>query len=774
LQYSNLTPYILAACAVQMARLNEQLSAPTESIESRKSYTHRLSRNITNCSVVKRKFVRQNRDIARANSAQSLRIRNLENETSRLLAENLGLREQILHLQNELENGKAQKIADGTGVIKLQLEAKLLEIGALITGLGDGSAPKRRSPREGKITKASPSRSPDQRNWKNLCTLSEAVAGQEGRLPAILENKSYPRRTLELVVILCFLERSFKLTPSRSQEMVSLIVEAAVDTTDSPDIGPPPVSQFVDEDPVKIDLPIRPRKNEPEDISELDPALSVSIEQRRKRRDSSVGSESRGSSKTEAAPVSKEGTASLKTGAKRKFSVRDDDELGVVTKATESSLGDFKFTRVASEDKTKPMLLSQPERSGSKVARELAIARGESREKQSATAAPSSRKILASKSVNDSPKKGSRTQSDEELKATKGEVSKTKPVKDRQREKRHDPISIKPTPTDNPLPTVEVQPETPAGLDLFSPPSSQPSTARNESRDTPPPPDLGPGTEGQRPSRRARPAVSYAEPNLRDKMRRPTKELVDAVVAGTGSLRASTIKSESDDLASSVRIKSEPGANDSWKRMPVASSATVENSPLSGKVAIPEALPSSIITHRKRRESILAENDIPRTSSASAMAALLAGSRRLTGEAQEGRIESESAPSKPSSTHDIYDFRGSSPAPVEEAAVNSMKEEKPVSRFSRRHSSIARDIPPVYDSESSDLEGSKKSDLSKSRRRQSTLGLRSSSSASAESSKEEAAEKSLKKTSSTISMSDSGSIAARSDRISARRRSMML
>jgi hypothetical protein len=143
--------------------------------------------------------MRQNRDIARANSAQSLRIRNLENETSRLLADNLGLREEIVQLRNELDNGKAQRIADNAGVIKTQLEAKLLEIGALITSLGDGPAPKKRSPREGKVVAASPSQSPNQRDWKNMCTLSEAVAGQEGRLPPIMENKSYPRRTLEYV-----------------------------------------------------------------------------------------------------------------------------------------------------------------------------------------------------------------------------------------------------------------------------------------------------------------------------------------------------------------------------------------------------------------------------------------------------------------------------------------------------------------------------------------------------------------------------------------------
>ena len=152
---------------------------------------------VANYITVKRKFMRQNRDIARANSTQSLRIRNLENETSRLLAENLGLREQIIQLQNDLENGKARRIADSTGVIKSQLEAKLLEIGALITSLGDGSTSKKKAAREGKITKANPSQSPDQRNWKNMCTLSEAVAGQEGRLPPIMENKSYPRRTLE-------------------------------------------------------------------------------------------------------------------------------------------------------------------------------------------------------------------------------------------------------------------------------------------------------------------------------------------------------------------------------------------------------------------------------------------------------------------------------------------------------------------------------------------------------------------------------------------------
>lgn len=148
--------------------------------------------------VVKRKFMRQNRDIARANSTQSLRIRNLENETSRLLAENLDLREQILKLQNELNDGRAQRVVDHTGEVKSRLETKLLEITALISSLGK-PAPQKKSPQRGKITSASPGQSPDQKSWRNICALSESVSGQEGRLPPILENKSYPRKTLEYV-----------------------------------------------------------------------------------------------------------------------------------------------------------------------------------------------------------------------------------------------------------------------------------------------------------------------------------------------------------------------------------------------------------------------------------------------------------------------------------------------------------------------------------------------------------------------------------------------
>lgn len=567
--------------------------------------------------------------------------------------------------------------------------------------------------------------------------------------------------------------RSYQLTYCRHQELMELISEAAVDTTDSPEIGPPPVSQFVDEDPVKIDLPNRLKKDEADDLSGLDPALSINLEQRRKRRDSASGSESRRASKIEPPQAAQESTGSLKTGAKRKFSVRDDEELEVTAKSTDASLEEFQFIRISSEEKARNRPLSRSEKSASRVARELAVARGAPREKQSATAAPTSRKVLAPKSVNESPRKSTKAVVDD-IKAAKADIPKANHIKERSRESRQEPVLVRP-PSSGPLiSTIEVlpEPETPTGLDLFSPISSQPSTTRAEPRDTPPPPDLGPGTQGQRPSRRARASISYVEPSLRDKMRRPTKELIDAVVPTAKLHNASTIKGEEEGTSAFVRIKTEADLDDAWKRMPVASSATVENSPLSGKAPVPEPLPNSITTHRRRRESILhqAETELPQSGSGSSVAALLAGNRRAEVKHKIGetiRVEAAAAASL-----DIYDFRGSSPAPAEEVEAKSTKEEKPPSRFSRRHYSISRELLQVDDRDALEQEGPRKADVSTSRRRQSTLGLRNSS-ASIESSKEEA-EKAVKRASSSIGMTQSGANGTQSERTSSRRRSMML
>jgi hypothetical protein len=582
-----------------------------------------------------------------------------------------------------------------------------------------------------------------------------------------------------------------KLTISRQEELHDIVLDAAADSTDSPDIGPPPVSQFVDEDPVKIDLPTRPRKKENVDGADLDPVLSMHLEQRRKRKDSTSSSEARRASKSDHLLDTRENTGSLKTGAKRKLSVREDEERDIPAKQTEDSPGDFKFTRGVSEERTRMKSGAPSEKPLLKATRELAIARGAPREKQSTLNTTSTRKVLAPKSVNNSPKKTTRAQIVEEMKIAKADHARASSITERPRERRQDVLSIQPPSTAPPVDSVEIQPEpeTPAGLDLFSPSSSQPSTARAESRDTPPPPDLGPGTEGQRPSRRARGAVSYAEPNLRDKMRRPTKELVDAVISDDKAHRKSFIMLEDDtNPVGMMTIKAEPEADDAWKRMPLASSSTVENSPLSGKLSVPDSLPSSITTHRKRRESLLQQtgSDVPRSNSVNAISALLASNRNAKADAKEKEKEKEkekglrgvSIATATGEDIDIYELRGSSPIAEGdqvkgEVLARKRKEEKPISRFSRRHSTMSRDMSIISDSEASDIDASRKEKGSSSRRRQSSLAIQSTSTKTGPS-KGDDTEKGLKKATTTAELAESGVDSSRGGRIAARRRSMML
>ena len=82
--------------------------------------------------------------------------------------------------------------------IRGRLEAKLTELGSLVQELGVVQK-STRSPRRKSYIRKSPKRSPDQKNWKNTLTISEVTGGTDGRLPPIVEDKYFPRRTLEYV-----------------------------------------------------------------------------------------------------------------------------------------------------------------------------------------------------------------------------------------------------------------------------------------------------------------------------------------------------------------------------------------------------------------------------------------------------------------------------------------------------------------------------------------------------------------------------------------------
>lgn len=209
---------------------------------------------------MRRKFLRQNRDIARVNSAQSLRIRSLESECGRLLSENLTLNGRILELESELEDSKgAQRIADHALEIKAKMEAQLIEWGAMLAGLGLERPSKRQaltSPGGTRITRrrTSVSRSPVAKRRPRDSRSSEEVAALlEGRMPTIQEDKTFSRRTMRYVGSPTGLDGCMLRTNiNHSHEEVLAICDDTADANDSPDLGPPPTSRFVEDDPVKV------------------------------------------------------------------------------------------------------------------------------------------------------------------------------------------------------------------------------------------------------------------------------------------------------------------------------------------------------------------------------------------------------------------------------------------------------------------------------------------------------------------------------------------
>ena len=254
--------------------------------------------------------------------------------------------------------------------------------------------------------------------------------------------------------------------------------------------------------------------------------------------------------------------------------------------------------------------------------------------------------------------------------------------------------------------SLEAPPETPAppSSDPFSPGPSEPSAARPDSRDTPPPPDLGPDTgtgSFGRASRRPKGSVNYAQPNLRDKMRRPTKELVDAV----GAEERARIAQAENDASKTIVIKQEEGdadATPTWKTNAPKMDERARPepiSPLGNKIGAAD-LPASVITERRRRTIVPAlKDDIvvpekPTSGAASAIAALAAGTqrskRREPEEEPSGDAERREQIGKPPEATSIYEFTGSSPIdPSGKHASEPSKEElAKTMRSSRRHSSV--------------------------------------------------------------------------------------
>ena len=250
---------------------------------------------------------------------------------------------------------------------------------------------------------------------------------------------------------------------------------------------------------------------------------------------------------------------------------------------------------------------------------------------------------------------------------------------------------------------VELPPKTPAVDDILSPNLTEPSVSRQKSRDTPPPSDLTSLTPGAlglnaetRPSRRPRAAVSYAEPSLRGKMRRSTKEFTDAVVGEDRFRRSSQIERvDSEEPPSgedrrkvrTVSVKREEPDDYSWKTLATAEKEAEHEkdfgSPLGAKSGShPAELPSSVMTNRKRRTLSSNTFDLPEggpSSSSIAISTLVAGSRRPS---HSRRLKDETNFEKETAVDIENDHSASSYGDLGTSSDNL-----PTTRQSRRHSS---------------------------------------------------------------------------------------
>lgn len=231
------------------------------------------------------------------------------------------------------------------------------------------------------------------------------------------------------------------------------------------------------------------------------------------------------------------------------------------------------------------------------------------------------RQPLADKSRNDgvaSPKKLPKSASTGDLLKVTVDPPKEVSLKAAPLKKKRDvPIklpSLQPVEPSAAKPTAE--PETPsADPGVVCPDTPETKSTSEKTRDTPPPADISSHGETSRPSRRVRASVSYAEPNLRDKMRRPTKEMLDAVSGEGKYRRISSAPHIVSASASKPTAEGELTRSGAAAQLPAAEAA-MENeaarrpsvvSPLLQKDSLKEVPPAGqvgqIVTERRGRPS---------------------------------------------------------------------------------------------------------------------------------------------------------------------------
>ena len=137
--------------------------------------------------------------------------------------------------------------------------------------------------------------------------------------------------------------------------------------TDSPDLGPPPVAHFDEGDPIKFDP--KPERSISRTSSEStegsQPTLPANLETRKKRRESShhrdIG-EQKSTAKSSQEATSRDPDVAtgqpLKSGAKRKLNVRDEEDQPVRSDDQEKET--FQFNRKIADSRMNESTAAKP------------------------------------------------------------------------------------------------------------------------------------------------------------------------------------------------------------------------------------------------------------------------------------------------------------------------------------------------------------------------------------------------------------------------------
>jgi len=640
-----------------------------------------------NFDEVKRRFIRQNRELAKNNSSQSLRIRSLEIEVSRLLQTNLELREELLRARNAEHDARRQSNKEGVRSFKEEMMAKLRELSGIVEGIEEPKEEKAEDVLQQEERRMSVL---SQMEFRERQSLAELM--RDCQMPTIDESKMHPRQTLEAAEI-----KAVRLSDGSSNG--------------SPDLGPPPVARFECQDPIKFDAQTAANSQEAEAqvVAEPEPearpqdedlpaTLSINLETRRKRKDVQPKLELRRHSilppPSPSTSESEAAAPTLRTGAKRKLADRDLDKP---TKAPGRT--DFTFNRKTSAESTKSADEASAESTNEPETVEI-----------KAPVPTSARKVLGDKSVNMSPRKTVASLDkpvNDDLK--KPAQPKFGAAKDRTTSRRSR-LSVVPPPQPEPevsVNTIELPTEpalyTPAPADIFSP-TPEPSAISNERTATPPPMKLSNASvEAARPSRRARSAVNYAEPSLGAKMRRQEKGMMDAVTGLQHHRLAMSVSAEKK-ARSRVVVKDEPQDEDAWKSLPAADEAALSTarsraaSPLETKGQGVNSMDAIV---RPEKDKQAPAEDSTSELRAVAPAPIQPPRQRSRPSNQERPSLSDSAgadlddAAKKLKELDLYDFKDSSSSPASTTGTTlsdqGAKPSAPAPRSHRRHSSIPKD-----------------------------------------------------------------------------------